>query len=49
MDVNVLQREEDFYELGAAYLRRAAAANVMHAELHFDPQGHMVRCAAATA
>jgi len=37
--VNVLQQEDDFYELGAAYLKRAAQAGVMHAELHFDPQG----------
>ncbi|GBF93439.1 adenosine deaminase [Raphidocelis subcapitata] len=42
-DVAVLQTEEDFYELAAAYLERAAAGNVTHAELHFAPQGHTVR------
>jgi adenosine deaminase len=41
--VAVLQTEEDFYELAAAYLERAAAGNVTHAELHFAPQGHTVR------
>ncbi|KIZ07529.1 adenosine deaminase [Monoraphidium neglectum] len=42
-DVNVLRTERDFYELAAAYLRRAAAENVKHVEMQFDPQGHMIR------
>ncbi|KAI8473965.1 MAG: hypothetical protein J3K34DRAFT_155829 [Monoraphidium minutum] len=42
-DVAVLKTEDDFYQLAAAYLARAAAEGVRHAELHFDPQGHMVR------
>ena len=39
----VLQREEDFYDMGMAYFRRAAADNVVHAEIFFDPQTHTVR------
>lgn len=39
----VLQTEEDFYQLMAAYLRRAAADNVRHAEVFFDPQTHTER------
>lgn len=39
----VLQRPEDFYELMAAYLRRAAAEGVRHAEVFFDPQTHTER------
>jgi hypothetical protein len=42
-DVNVLRTERDFYELAAAYLRRAAAENVKHVEMQFDPQGHTIR------
>jgi len=36
----VLLRERDFYEITMAYLRRAAADNVRHAEIFFDPQTH---------
>jgi adenosine deaminase len=39
----VLQREEDFYELGRAYFERAKAQNVRHAEIFFDPQSHTGR------
>ena len=39
----VLQSERDFYDLTAAYLRRAIADNVRHAEIFFDPQTHTVR------
>lgn len=39
----VLQTEADFYELTAAYVRRAVADNVRHAEIFFDPQTHTVR------
>jgi len=41
--MSVLQQERDFYELTDAYLRRAQADNVRHAELFFDPQGHTAR------
>jgi adenine deaminase len=39
----VLVREQDFYDLAFAYLRRAAAQNVRHAEIFFDPQTHTDR------
>jgi adenosine deaminase len=37
----VLRTEEDFYDLGLAYLNRAAAAGVRRAEIFFDPQTHL--------
>jgi adenosine deaminase len=40
---NVLRRERDYYDLASAYLRRAAAQNVRHAEIFFDPQAHTSR------
>jgi adenosine deaminase len=39
----VLQTADDFYELMSAYLRRAAADGVRHAEIFFDPQTHTDR------
>ncbi len=39
----VLQTEQDFNDLTMAYVRRAMADNVRHAELFFDPQTHTVR------
>jgi len=39
----VLLEEQDFYDLTLAYLERAAADNVRHAEIFFDPQGHTER------
>jgi len=39
----VLRDEEDFYELTLAYLRRAHADGVVHAEIFFDPQTHTDR------
>ena len=39
----VLQTEQDFYDLTMAYVRRAIADNVRHAEIFFDPQTHTVR------
>lgn len=41
--MNVLQTEEDFFDLTMAYLNRARADNVRHAEIFFDPQGHTER------
>ena len=41
--MSVLQKEEDFYDLTMAYLKRVAAQNVMHTEIFFDPQGHTER------
>jgi adenosine deaminase len=39
--MRVLRRREDFYDLAAAYLDRAHADGVCHAELSFDPQVHL--------
>jgi adenosine deaminase len=39
----VLQTARDFHDLTAAYFRRAAADNVRHAEIFFDPQTHTER------
>ena len=40
---SVLLTEEDFFDLGVAYFKRAAADHVVHAELFFDPQTHTER------
>ena len=40
---SVLLTEADFFDMGLAYFRRAAADNVVHAELFFDPQTHTER------
>ena len=39
----VLQKAQDFYDLTWAYLERAAADNVRHVEIFFDPQTHTER------
>lgn len=39
----VLQTEQDFFDLTMAYVCRAIADNVRHAELFFDPQTHTAR------
>jgi adenosine deaminase len=39
----VLRTPDDFYDLMAAYLERAAADGVRHAEIFFDPQSHTAR------
>jgi adenosine deaminase len=36
----VLRTEQDFYDMAHAYLVRAAADNVVHAEIFFDTQTH---------
>ena len=40
---SVLLKEQDFYDMAWAYLRRAAADNVVRAEIFFDPQTHTAR------
>jgi adenosine deaminase len=40
---NVLVTEQDFYDLASAYLQKAHAQNVIHAEIMFDPQTHTDR------
>ena len=41
--MSVLRHEQDFYDLTRAYLQRAHADGVVHAEIFFDPQGHTER------
>lgn len=40
---DVLQTEEDFYQLTIDYLKKAKADNVLHTEIFFDPQTHTER------
>jgi adenine deaminase len=40
---SVLLTEADFFDMAWAYLQRAAADNVVHAEIFFDPQTHTAR------
>lgn len=40
---SVLLHEQDFYDMARAYLARAAADNVVRAEIFFDPQTHTAR------
>jgi adenosine deaminase len=40
---DVLQTEGDFHDLALAYFRKAAADNVKHTEIFFDPQTHTDR------
>ena len=42
-NLDVLRTREDFQDLGARYLARAAAAGVRHAEIFVDPQSHTGR------
>ncbi len=44
----VLLEEQDFYDMTWAYLARAHAQNVRHAEIFFDPQTHTERGVAFT-
>lgn len=39
----VLQQEQDYYELTWAYMEKAASQNVKHTEIFFDPQSHTQR------
>ena len=40
---SVLLTEEDFFDMTMDYVKRAAADNVRHAEIFFDPQTHTAR------
>ncbi|MGV2288935.1 adenosine deaminase [Trinickia sp. YCB016] len=40
---SVLLTEQDFYDMTAAYVERALADNIVHAEIFFDPQTHTER------
>jgi adenosine deaminase len=39
----VLQKEEDFFDLTWAYLKRCKEDNIVHTEIFFDPQTHTDR------
>ena len=41
--MEALRVEQDYYDLTTAYLRRAHAQGVRHAEIFFDPQAHTQR------
>ena len=41
--MNVLQTEQDYYDLTMAYLQRVKTDNVRHVEIFWDPQGHLER------
>ena len=41
--MDVLQDEDDFHDLAAAYFERARANGVVRAECFFDPQAHTSR------
>lgn len=41
--MNVLQTEDDFYQLAMEYLKRAKKNGVRHVEMFFDPQAHLTR------
>jgi len=45
----VLLETQDFYDLTWAYMQRAFAQNVRHAEIFFDPQTHTARGVAFSA
>ena len=40
---SVLLTEQDFFEMAWAYLQKAAAENIVHTEIFFDPQTHTAR------
>jgi adenosine deaminase len=40
---SVLLKEQDFHDMAWAYLEKAAADNVLRAEIFFDPQTHTAR------
>jgi adenine deaminase len=40
---SVLLKEQDFYDMAWAYLKKAASDNVIRAEIFFDPQTHTAR------
>jgi adenosine deaminase len=41
--MSVLRTRQDFFDLARAYLGKAAAQNVAHVEIFFDPQAHTGR------
>lgn len=47
--LRAVRSEQDFYDLAAAYLRRARQAGVRRAEIFFDPQSHLANDVAIEA
>jgi len=41
--MNVLQTQQDYYDLTRAYLDKVHRQNVRHVEIFWDPQGHLER------
>ncbi|EWH01499.1 adenosine deaminase [Halomonas sp. BC04] len=41
--MSVLRTAEDFHDLAMDYFHRAHGEGVVHVEMHFDPQAHLVR------
>jgi adenine deaminase len=41
--MDVLRKEQDFFDLTWAYLQKAKLQAVRHVEIFFDPQGHVAR------
>ena len=41
--MDVLRKEEDFYDLAIDYFKRARGEGVVHIDMHFDPQAHLKR------
>ena len=41
--MQVLVKEQDFYDLASAYFQRAATNSIRHVEAFFDPQAHTTR------
>ena len=39
---SVLRTEQDFYDLAFAYFKRASSQNIIHCEVFFDPQTHII-------
>jgi len=41
--MNVLQTEQDYFDLTWAYIEKCKENNIVHTEIFFDPQGHTER------
>lgn len=41
--MSVLRHKEDFYDLAMDYFKRARGEGVVHIDMHFDPQAHLLR------
>lgn len=41
--MSVLRTQQDFYDLAMDYFKRASAEGVVHIDMHFDPQAHLLR------